>query len=109
MSGPRPVETIDELYGTWRLVSWTRRLLDSGETVNAFGKAPRGFLNYGRDGRVFFIMTKETRTNPSDLTKMTDTDRVELYNTMVAYGGTFTFDGKEAIHHVDIAWNETSP
>ncbi len=25
---------------------------------------------------------------------------------IVAYGGTFTFDGQRAIHNVDIAWNE---
>jgi hypothetical protein len=43
----RPVERGEELYGTWTLVSWTRRLLDTGETVEAFGKAPRGFLSYG--------------------------------------------------------------
>lgn len=41
-----------------------------------------------------------------DLTQLTDTDRAELYNTIVAYGGTFTFDGQRAIHNVDIAWNE---
>ena len=29
----RPAERVEELYGTWTLVSWTRRLLDTGETV----------------------------------------------------------------------------
>ena len=42
MNDARPVESVEELYGTWRLVTWTRRLLDTGETVEAFGKAPRG-------------------------------------------------------------------
>jgi hypothetical protein len=26
--------------------------------------------------------------------------------TMTAYGGTYTYDGKTVIHHVDISWNE---
>jgi hypothetical protein len=106
MSQARPVESVEELYGTWRLVSWTRQLLETGETVEAFGKAPCGFLNYGRDGRVFFIMTKENRAKPDDLTKLTDAERAELYNTMVAYAGTFTFDGKVATCKVDVSWNE---
>ena len=96
----------DDLYGTWKLVSWRRQLLDTGETVEAFGKAPRGFLSYGRDGRVFFIMTKEARAKPEDLTTLTDPERAELYNTMIAYSGTSTFDGKAAIHNVDVSWNE---
>jgi len=98
--------TLEELFGTWRLVSWKRELLDTGETVEAFGKAPRGFLNYGRDGHVFFIMAKETRETPADLARLTDHERTELYNTMVAYAGTFAFDGKTATHHVEISWNE---
>ena len=106
ITSAKTVRAIDRLYGTWKLVSWTRHLLDTGETVAAFGKTPRGFLNYGRDGRVFFIMAKEKRAKPADLTALTDQDRVELYNTMIAYAGTFTFDGKTATHNVDVAWNE---
>jgi hypothetical protein len=98
--------TVEQLYGTWRLVSWSRQLLDTGETVQAFGKAPRGFLSYGRDGRVSFIMAKENRAKPADLARLTDPERAELYDTMVAYAGSFTFDGKTATHHVEISWNE---
>ena len=101
-----PAGAHEQLYGTWRLVSWKRELLDSGETVEAFGKAPRGFLNYGRDGRVFFIMAKENRTKPASLASLTDQDRVELYNSMVAYAGTFAFDGETATHNVEISLNE---
>ena len=37
----------EELYGTWRLVSFTQTIVATGETTDVFGKAPRGFLNYG--------------------------------------------------------------
>ena len=106
MSEARPVESVEQLYGTWKLVSWTRRLLDTGESVEAFGKMPCGFLHYGRDGRMSWVMTKEKRAKPRDLTKLSDTERAELYNSMVAYAGTFTFDGKAATHHVEVSWNE---
>jgi hypothetical protein len=31
---------------------------------------------------------------------------VELFKTLIAYGGTFTINGKTVTHHVDISWNE---
>jgi hypothetical protein len=52
------------------------------------------------------MMTKQNRTRPTDLTRLTETDRAELYNTIVAYGGTFVFDGRQAIHNVEVSWNE---
>lgn len=51
-------------------------------------------------------MAKENRAKPSDLAKLTDQERVELYNSMVAYAGAFAFDGETATHNVEISWNE---
>jgi len=96
----------EDLYGTWRLVSYTQEILSTGERIDVFGKAPRGFLHYSRDGRMYAILVKAERPKPIDLTKMKDEERAELFKTMVAYGGTFTFDGKTVTHHVDISWNE---
>jgi hypothetical protein len=106
MNDTRPVAGIEELYGTWKLVSWTRRLLDTAETVEAFGRQPRGLLHYGRDGHVFWVMTKENRARPRDLTALSEADRAGLYDSMVAYAGTFTFDGSAATHRVEASWNE---
>ena len=40
------------------------------------------------------------------MAKLTGEERTELFNTVIAYAGTFTFDGKTVTHHVDISWNE---
>ena len=96
----------EDLYGTWRLVSYTQEIVATGEKIDIFGKAPRGFLHYSRDGRMYAIVAKDGRPKPPDLTKMTDAERVELFKTVIAYGGTFTFDGKTVTYHVDISWNE---
>jgi hypothetical protein len=37
---------------------------------------------------------------------MTDAQRADLFRSMLAYGGTFTFDGAKVEHHIDISWNE---
>jgi hypothetical protein len=47
-------------------VSWKRELLDTGETVEAFGKVPHGFLSYGRDGRVFFMFDRRRLNMSTD-------------------------------------------
>jgi Lipocalin-like domain len=97
---------VDQLYGTWRLLSWTRQVVATGESVDSFGKAPNGFLTYGRDGRMSAIIVRANRLRPADLAKLTDQERAELYKTMVAYAGTFKVDGARVIHNVDISWSE---
>jgi Lipocalin-like domain len=37
---------------------------------------------------------------------MTDQERADLFKTTIAYGGTYTYDGKTVTHHLDIYWNE---
>jgi len=98
---------IEQLYGTWRLLSFTRIVAATGERTQAFGKRPSGYLTYTRDGRMIALLVKEGRTKLADLSKATDQQRVELFNTVIAYAGTFTVDGDRVTHHVDVSWNET--
>jgi len=96
----------EQLYGTWKLVSFTRISAATGERTQAFGKQPSGYLTYTRDGRMIAIVVKESRARLPDISKATDKERAELFNTMLAYAGRFTVDGSRVIHHVDISWNE---
>lgn len=96
----------NEIYGTWRLLSDTRTIAATGQTEDTFGKAPKGYINYGRDGRVMVIILRDARPKPVSIEKMTDPQRVQLFNGMICYAGTFTFDGKTVTHHVEISWNE---
>ena len=95
----------EELYGTWRLVSFVSQVVATGEKTDIFGKAPRGFLSYGRDGRMSAILVKDERPKPTDLAKVKNEERVELFKTMIAYGGTFSVAGNVVTHQVDISWN----
>ena len=96
----------EKLWGTWRLVSFTRRLAESGETTDVFGKGPQGFISYGRDGRMLVLIVRSGRPKPTDMAKVNDEERAELFKTMIAYGGTYTFDGTSVTHHIDISANE---
>jgi Lipocalin-like domain len=56
---------------------------------------------------MFAIIARENRPKPTDLAKMTDQERAELFRTVIAYAGTFKVDGSRVVHNVDISWNES--
>lgn len=94
------VTSYKELQGTWKLVEVR------GDITVTFGKSPQGFFIFGNDGHTLVLITAEKRPKISDLAGMTDQERVDLFKTMLAYGGTYIFDGKELKINIDISWNE---
>jgi hypothetical protein len=95
-----------ELIGSWRLIRFTRTIVATGQTVETFGKTPSGFIQFGSDGRMIMLIVKDERPSFPDPEKMTDEERVELFRTMIAYAGTYTFDGKNLTCHLDVSWNQ---
>jgi hypothetical protein len=51
------------------------------------------------------LQLAEKRPQPKDLATTTDQDRIDLFKTMVAYSGTYDFDGKIVTQHIDASWN----
>jgi len=95
-----------DLYGTWKLVSLTRKVADTGATEQPRGKAPNGYVSFGRDGRVTGLIVSEKRPKPESAAKMTDQQRVELFNTMNAYAGTYKLEGNKLTYRYDLTHNE---
>lgn len=96
-----------DIHGTWRLASATRKIVDTNETLDAYGGPhPSGWLTYGKDGRMMVICAFEGRTKPIANDKMTDEDRIHLHKTFFAYAGTYTLDGQRITHAIDTSWNE---
>ena len=96
----------DDVVGTYRLISANRVILATGDTEDSYGKDPVGFMTYGRDGRMMGMIVFSNRPRAESLDKMTDQQRADLFRTMIAYGGTYTFRGNSIEHHIDISWNE---
>jgi hypothetical protein len=94
----------EKLAGTYKLVSSTRTLVDSGQ-VETYSKE-QGFITYGNDGRMLVLIIRGDRPKPESLATMTDQQRADLFRTLNAYGGTYKFDGKTMEHHIDISANE---
>jgi Lipocalin-like domain len=77
--------------------------VDTGQ-VETYGGV-QGYISYGH-GRMLVLIVEGDRPKPESLAKMTDEQRLALFRTMNAYGGTYTFDGKTIKHHIDISYND---
>ena len=94
------------LLGTWKLKTFVREVLATGEKYNLFGEHPDGYLSYAADGRMYAIGTADNRVKPRNAYPDKE-ERVKLHETMFAYAGTYTLEGDgKVIHHVDISWND---
>ena len=96
----------EDLAGTYRLISSTRKILDTGEVLDTYGKNPTGYIMYGKDGRMLMLTVRSDRPKPESIQKATPEQQAALFRSMLAYGGTYKFDGKTIEHHIDISWNE---
>ena len=103
-----PIAAQEVLEGTWKLVSSTRTNTTTGATTDSFGPNPLGYIMYGKDGRMMVLITRSDRPKPDsiDNDKMTDEQRSRLFSSMLAYSGTYKFDGKTIEHHIDLSWNQ---
>jgi hypothetical protein len=95
-----------EFAGNYKLISATRRILDTGQIEDTFGKNPKGLAMYGADGHFTVLITFDRRPKPESVDKTTEQQRADLNRTMTAYGGTYSFDGSKVTHHIDLSWNE---
>ena len=103
---PTAAQLRSQLAGTYRLISNQVTVVATGESRDGLGKTPHGYITYGRDGRMMVLLVKDARPKPKDLAAMTDQARADLFRTMVAYAGTYDFDGKTVTHHIEVSWNE---
>lgn len=94
------------LLGTWRLQSFTTVDSATGLTTNLFGSHPDGYLYYDADFRMYAILVAHERNTPADLVP-TDTERIELFNGLCSYAGSYAITGDEVRHHIDVSWNRS--
>ena len=97
-----------DLHGTWKLVSQTQKLADTGEVRQGRGATPNGYVSFTPDGRVMSIILSDKRPKPESAAKVTDQQRIELFNTMNAYAGTYKLEGSKLTYFFDATHNEIS-
>jgi len=92
--------------GTWTLNSIITEYQDTGQKVERYGAHPTGFLSYGPDCRMYAIVAREGRKAPTGIVP-TDAEKIDLFDGVLAYAGTYTIEGDNISHHVDISSNES--
>ena len=97
-----------DLYGTWKLVSLNSKEMDTGKMVELRGNAPKGYVSFTPDGRMTGIIANEKRPKPESVAKMTDQQRIELFNTVNAYAGTYKLEGNKLTYRYDLTHNEVT-
>jgi lipocalin-like protein len=95
-----------DLHGTWKMVSQSQKVLDTGEVRAGRGSAPKGYVSFSPDGRVMGMIMNDKRPKPESVAKLTDQQRIELFNTMNAYAGTYKLDGNKLRYTFDLTHNE---
>lgn len=79
-----------DIVGTYRLVSSTRKMLETGEVVDTDGKHFVGQIMYASDGHFSACIAYDDRPRPESIERMTDAQRAQLFRNMVADAGTYT-------------------
>jgi hypothetical protein len=94
------------LLGTWRMLSWKKEFVATGNAVDALGPDPQGFITYTADGRVSVIVVPRDRPAPASLPP-SDAEKVRLFDSLFAYAGTYTLGDDKVVHHLDTTWNQS--
>jgi hypothetical protein len=97
-------DTMVDLVGSWELDSLYRQRSDGSRDM-AYGAKPKGRLSYTADGVVHAILMAEERPEPASL-DISDSDKISLFQTMVAYTGRYRQEGDKVIHTVELSWNQ---
>jgi hypothetical protein len=98
--------TRQRLIGTWKLITAVREEISSGTKTEFLGPNPVGYINYGADGRMLVLTVASGRRKPAG-PKATSAEVEALFRSMTSYGGTYSIDGNEITHHVDVSWNQS--
>jgi hypothetical protein len=93
------------LLGTWRMLSWKRMLIPSGEESDALGPDPFGYINYAPDGRLMVFVLKSGRPRPQSCPPSAQ-EKIALFDSLFAYVGSYEVQAEGVIHTLDGSWNE---
>ena len=94
------------IVGTWKIQSFVREVIATGERQNEFGEKPSGYISYQPDGRMFAMLVADNRIKPSG-TSPNDEEKAKLFGTLIAYSGTYAVEGDKVTHKIDVSWNQS--
>ena len=99
--------TVEQLLGTWQLVSIEDTIAGKAGPAVDLGAHPAGFLMYAPDGHMCATLVDGGRAAWKDATNPTDAEKIAYYESFIAYAGTFRLDAEMSVvyHYPTIAWS----
>ena len=98
-------ELATSIVGTWRLTGHMHKEVASGATSNSYGQKPVGFMTITPGGHAHYFFVADNRKAPATA-NFTDAERVELFKTMSAGGGTYKVEGRKLTVRYDASWHQ---
>jgi len=97
------VDSSKELVGSWRLVDWTVTVGDRSRRPWS-GKAT-GLLTYTEDGRMWAALMATDRPHipTKTLSAAPPHIRASAASGFVTYAGSYSVDGDDVVHHVEVS------
>jgi Lipocalin-like domain len=95
-------ESVNELVGTWTLLSVVMEDIESKEQVLLWGERPSGRLVVTPGGYWIVVQTAEGRGVPES-----DEECVAAFRSLLAYSGRCRIAGGKVIIKIDMAWDES--
>ncbi|HJP67942.1 MAG TPA: lipocalin-like domain-containing protein [Sphingomicrobium sp.] len=108
---PAPAQDLAQaLVGAWRLVSLETKEVQSGKVARPMGDQVAGAFVFTKGGHFSGMVFRGDRKAPEG-PNATETERVALFNSLVAYHGTYRTEGDKLImkianSHIQ-SWNGT--
>ena len=88
------------VVGLWKLTGNTTKIVATGAMERQAGEHPSGYQLFTKGGHMMFFQTAENR-KPLAGKVATDAERVALFNTLVAYAGTYKVEGSKVLIHFE--------
>jgi len=92
------------LIGSWRMDAWTRTSVKTGETTDALGPSPIGYIAYHADGRMMATVFRRDRPEPRG-EAWSEAEKARMFDDMLAYVATYTLEEDRVVHHIEGSWN----
>ncbi len=97
---------IEFIIGGWHLVAWTIVYPD-GKTTWPFGQRAKGQIVYTRDGQMSATIMAADRSTftSSNVRTASQQEQAEAYVSYFHYAGSWTVQGDQVRHQVELALN----
>jgi Lipocalin-like domain len=103
---PLPASAVEtSILGTWRLQSFVREVIATGQRYNEFGEKPDGYISYLPEGRMHAILTIDDRMRLG-APLPTHEEKIKI-GTTIGYAGTYTVAGDKITHRIEFSSNQS--